>query len=83
MRCGIPALLGQPRLSKMAWLPEWKTLAGHSDVREILADSCAFLTPTEFIRAPFQKAFRFLLSFAPEVVPCSVVVARSTTSMRP
>lgn len=59
-RARVPALLAQPLLSNMAWLPGWDHLRSRPRVVEPVAPSCAFLEPSEFARQPFLKRFRFL-----------------------
>ena len=52
IRCKAPALLEQPLLSKMAWLPFWKFLLSLG-FREGFLDSCAF-------GSIHKKPFRFI-----------------------
>lgn len=51
---GAPAMLEQPRLSKMAWLSFWKFLLEHCGFVEAVAASCQF-------GSPHRKEFRLLL----------------------
>ena len=41
MRCGLVGLLEQPKLSKMAWLPQWRYLISQGCAEAFIA-SCAF-----------------------------------------
>lgn len=50
---GCPCALEQPRRSKMAWLPEWRSLVGLGLCEAVVA-SCYF-------GSPHQKEFRLLL----------------------
>ena len=53
VRVGAPALLEQPRLSKMRWLAVWQWLKGLRGVSENWLASCAY-------GAPYQKQFALL-----------------------
>ena len=64
-RCGTPALLETPYLSKMAWLPMWRYLLEIGFVEAAL-NSCAF-------GSPHKKPFRLLgwgLDMQMLTVPC-------------
>ena len=50
---GLGGLCEQPRLSKMRWLPVWRTLAQRSNFSEDWLASCAY-------GAPYRKEFVFL-----------------------
>lgn len=58
VRCHVPALLEQPLLSNMCWLPDWRRLLLWPAVMERIAASCAF--PSEEQRQPYLKRFCFL-----------------------
>jgi hypothetical protein len=60
-KSGVVGLFEQPKLSKMACLPEWKLFLNKSSVLELFTESCAFWRASVDEPPLHKKSLRFLI----------------------